>query len=195
MNNKDNFEISQELKQMQEQFSILTRKVEEQNIVNDRIIRSCVKSKLKNFNRKAVLWPILSWVLLGGWLIYRQFDHGMPLWSSIFTICVCVIEVTLFLYKKHLQNKTLDFNGDIKEFSHQIKVLKTNLLRPVVLSHAIGYIWVIVWLWVFFSMFPVKDSFGIILLIIYVVAMTILNLQSEIKVMRILDEIVKDIEK
>lgn len=195
MNNKDNFEISQELEQMRRQFSILTRKVEEQNIVTDGILRSCAKSKLEKFNRKAVWWPIICWVLAGGWLVYRSFEYGMPLWNSILTICVCVAEVALFLYKKHLQNKTLDFNGDIKEFSQQVKVLKTSLIKPVVLSHVIGYIWVIVWLWVFFSMFPVKDSLGIVILIIYAVSMTILNLQTEIKVMRILDEIVRDIEQ
>ena len=40
MNNKDNFEISQELKQMQEQFNILSRRLDEQNIITDGILRS-----------------------------------------------------------------------------------------------------------------------------------------------------------
>ncbi len=35
MNNKDNFEISQELEQMREQFNILSRRLDEQNIVTD----------------------------------------------------------------------------------------------------------------------------------------------------------------
>ena len=38
MNNKDNFEISQELEQMREQFNILSRKLDEQNIVTDSVL-------------------------------------------------------------------------------------------------------------------------------------------------------------
>ena len=38
MNNKDNFEIPQELEQMREQFNILSRKVEAENIVTDSIL-------------------------------------------------------------------------------------------------------------------------------------------------------------
>lgn len=68
-------------------------------------------------------------------------------------------------------------------------------MKPVILSIIIGYIWVAVWMWVFFSMFPLKSAVGIILLVAYVVVMTILNFRMEIKVMRILDEIIEDIEK
>ena len=35
---RDNFEISQELEQMREQFKVLTDKVEKQKIVNDRLL-------------------------------------------------------------------------------------------------------------------------------------------------------------
>ena len=66
---------------------------------------------------------------------------------------------------------------------------------PVILSNAIGHIWAVVWMWVFFSMYPLKSAVGIILLIVYVVVMTILNFRMEIKLMRILDEIIDDIEK
>ena len=193
--NRDNFEISQELEQMREQFSILSRKVEEQNIVTDAILRSCAREKMKKYNNKAVWWPIFFWVVVGGWLIHKQIDYGMPGWCNILTASVCVVEVALFAYKKVLQNRTLDYNGDLKEFSNKVKALKGSLMKPVILSNAIGHIWAAVWMWVFFSMYPIKSAIGIILLVVYVVVMTIINFRMEFKVMRILDEIINDIEK
>lgn len=193
--NRDNFEISQELEQMRRQFSILSRKVEEQNIVTDAILRSCAREKMEKYNNKAVWWPIFFWVVVGGWLIHKQIDYGMPGWCNILTASVCVVEVALFAYKKVLQNRTLDYNGDLKEFSNKVKALKGSLMKPVILSKAIGYIWVAVWMWVFFSMYPIKSAIGIILLVAYVVVMTIINFRMEFKVMRILDEIINDIEK
>ena len=68
-------------------------------------------------------------------------------------------------------------------------------MKPVILSNAIGHIWAAVWMWVFFSMYPIKSAIGIILLVVYVVVMTIINFRMEFKVMRILDEIINDIEK
>ena len=193
--NRDNFEISQELEQMRRQFSILSRKVEEQNIVTDAILRSCAREKMEKYNNKAVWWPIFFWVVVGGWLIHKQIDYGMPGWCNILTASVCVVEVALFAYKKVLQNRTLDYNGDLKEFSNKVKALKGSLMKPVILSNAIGHIWAAVWMWVFFSMYPIKSAVGIILLVVYVVVMTIINFRMEFKVMRILDEIINDIEK
>ena len=42
---RDNFEISQELEQMREQFRILAEKVEKQNIVYEKQLRSSMRKK------------------------------------------------------------------------------------------------------------------------------------------------------
>ena len=117
MNNKDNFEISQELEQMREQFNILSRRLDEQNIVTDGILRSCAREKMEKYNRHAIWVPMVAWIVLGGWLIFKQAtDYGMAQWSVVFSIVACIIEVGLYAYKKFQQSRTLDFNSDIKEF-------------------------------------------------------------------------------
>ncbi len=195
MNNKDNFEISQELEQMREQFSILSRKLDEQNIVTDGILRSCAGEKMEKYDRRAIWWPIVMWIVLGGWLVAKQIDYGMPQWSNILTGCVIILEVGIFSIKKILQNKTLNFDGDIKIFSSQVKLLKGTHLKLTVLSGIIGYSWCAVWLWLFFSMFPVRSAVGIILLVAYIVVMIFIHLRAEVKALHILDEIAEDIEK
>ena len=196
MNNKDNFEISQELEQMREQFNILSRRLDEQNIVTDGILRSCAREKMEKYNRHAIWVPMVAWIVLGGWLISKQAtDYGMAQWSVVFSIVACIIEVGLYAYKKFQQSRTLDFNGDIKEFHTQLKALKGSLSRTTLLSVIVGYVWIGAFVWEFFRVHPINSAKGIILLVGYLVIMSIIHLRSEKKALDILDEISNDIDK
>ena len=196
MNNKDNFEMSQELEQMREQFNILSRKLDEQNIVTDGILRSCAREKMEKYDRRAIWTPMIAWIVLGGWLIYKQAtDYGMAQWSVIFSTLACVIEVGLYAFKKFQQSRTLDFNGDIKEFYVQVKSLKGSLLKTTLLSVIVGYVWIGAFLWEFFRVHPINSAKGIFLLVGYVVIMSFIHLRAEKKALGILDEIAEEIEK
>ena len=191
MNNKDNFEISQELEQMREQFNILSRRLDEQNIVTDGILRSCAREKMEKYNRHAIWVPMVAWIVLGGWLISKQAtDYGMAQWSVVFSIIACVIEVGLYAFKKFQQSRTLDFNGDIKEFYAQVKSLKGSLLKTTLLSVIVGYVWIGA-----FRVHPINSAKGIFLLVGYVVIMSFIHLRAEKKALGILDEIAEEIDK
>ena len=196
MNNKDNFEISQELEQMRRQFNILSRKLDEQNIVTDGILRSCAREKMEKYDRRAIWTPMIAWIVLGGWLISKQAtDYGMAQWSVMFSIIACVIEVGLYAFKKFQQSRTLDFNGDIKEFYAQVKSLKGSLLKTTLLSVIVGYVWIGAFLWEFFRVHPINSAKGIFLLVGYVVIMSFIHLRAEKKALGILDEIAEEIDK
>ena len=196
MNNKDNFEISQELEQMRKQFNILSRKLDEQNIVTDGILRSCAREKMEKYDRRAIWTPMIAWIVLGGWLISKQAtDYGMAQWSVVFSIIACLIEVGLYAYKKFQQSRTLDFNGDITEFYTQVKSLKGSLLKTTLLSVVVGYVWIGAFLWEFFRVHPINSAKGIFLLVGYVVIMIFIHLRAEKKALGILDEIAEEIEK
>lgn len=195
MNNKDNFEISQELEQMRQQFDILSRRLDEQNIVTDGILRSCAKEKITKYNNRTIWIPLVAWAVLGGWIIIKQIDYGMPQWSNIMTVCVVVLELAIFLLKKIQQSRLLNFNAVVKVFSQQVKQLKNSHLKLTVLSGVIAYIWVAIWIWLFFSMYPITSMTGIVLLVVYVAVMSFLHLRAEMKALHILDEIVRDIEQ
>ncbi|MBO5919455.1 MAG: hypothetical protein J6Q34_03065 [Bacteroidales bacterium] len=196
MNNKDNFEISQELEQMRKQFNILSRKLDEQNIVTDGILRSCAREKMEKYDRRAIWTPMIAWIVLGGWLISKQAtDYGMAQWSVMFSIIACVIEVGLYAFKKFQQSRTLDFNGDIKEFYAQVKSLKGSLLKTTLLSVIVGYVWIGAFLWEFFRVHPINSAKGLFLLVGYVVIMSFIHLRAEKKALGILDEIAEEIDK
>lgn len=195
MNNKDNFEISQELEQMRQQFDILSRRLDEQNIVTDGILRSCAKEKITKYNNRTIWIPLVAWAVLGVWIIIKQIDYGMPQWSNIMTVCAVVLELAIFLLKKIQQSRLLNFNAVVKVFSQQVKQLKNSHLKLTVLSGVIAYIWVAIWIWLFFSMYPITSMTGIVLLVVYVAVMSFLHLRAEMKALHILDEIVRDIEQ
>lgn len=195
MNNKDNFEISQELEQMRQQFDILSRRLDEQNIVTDGILRSCAKEKITKYNNRTIWIPLVAWAVLGGWIIIKPIDYGMPQWSNIMTVCTVVLELAIFLLKKIQQSRLLNFNAVVKVFSQQVKQLKNSHLKLTVLSGVIAYIWVAIWIWLFFSMYPITSMTGIVLLVVYVAVMSFLHLRAEMKALHILDEIVRDIEQ
>lgn len=195
MNNKDNFEISQELEQMRQQFDILSRRLDEQNIITDGILRSCAKEKITKYNNRTIWIPLVAWAVLGVWIIIKQIDYGMPQWSNIMTVCAVVLELAIFLLKKIQQSRLLNFNAVVKVFSQQVKQLKNSHLKLTVLSGVIAYIWVAIWIWLFFSMYPITSMTGIVLLVVYVAVMSFLHLRAEMKALHILDEIVRDIEQ
>ena len=46
---RDNFEISQELEQMRDQFRLLSEKVEKQDIVNEKHLAASIESKVSQY--------------------------------------------------------------------------------------------------------------------------------------------------
>ena len=181
---------------MRKQFNILSRKLDEQNIVTDGILRSCAREKMEKYDRRAIWTPMIAWIVLGGWLISKQAtDYGMAQWSVMFSIIACVIEVGLYAFKKFQQSRTLDFNGDIKEFYAQVKSLKGSLLKTTLLSVIVGYVWIGAFLWEFFRVHPINSAKGIFILVGYVVIMSFIHLRAEKKALGILDEIAEEIEK
>ena len=95
---RDNFEISQELEQMREQFRILTEKVEKQNIVYEKQLRASMRKRVNSYNLWEVWMPIV--VIIGGCpLIYELMIQraGMPVWTSIMLwayFAIAIVEST-----------------------------------------------------------------------------------------------------
>ena len=82
---RDNFEISQELEQMREQFKVLTDKVEKQKIVNERLLESSVKGKVDKYTGGRKGW--ISIIIIA-YIVYIDIEYcikyNLPLWCTIF---------------------------------------------------------------------------------------------------------------
>lgn len=192
---RDNFEISQELEQMREQFKVLTDKVEKQNIVNDRLLAASIKSKVSRYTYGK--WGWMSVIILGlvTFLnLYFCITRSFPLWCIMLVGAVCVLFIGITVYNI-IKEKDLDFKGNVNEFSAKVKSVKKSHIITSIISRVSGYAMLIPFVYYYFTRYadPVRTE-NVKSLIIFIIIMTVFGVSKEIKRIRLLDDILKDIE-
>ena len=122
---RDNFEISQELEQMREQFRILTEKVEKQNIVYEKQLRTSMRKRMNSYDFWETWMQIIVFIICYP-VVYVIMIKGadMPVWTAAIFNIFCVLGISYLLIKKKIQNKLLDYKGDIRLFAANVKKIK-----------------------------------------------------------------------
>ena len=196
---RDNFEISQELEQMREQFRILTEKVEKQNIVYEKQLRASMRKRVNTYNLLEVWMPIIV-LIVGCPIIYVIMIQraGMPVWTNIMLWAYFATVVVALLIKKIKQDRILDYKGDIKQFANNVKTVKKWHVRFNAIGSAAGVIFIIP-----FYMEYVKavnrtvaiSREALIVSIIVMVIILVLDMYFDTRKGRLLDNIIKEIEE
>ncbi len=194
---RDNFEISQELEQMREQFKVLTEKVEKQKIVNEKLITASIESKIDKYRSGKNSWVSILILL---YATYFNIDfcmtHDYPLWFVSVFGGFCILSVTLYILNLFKQKKDLDFKGDISGFSRKVKSVKRFHIITSVITRITGYSMLVTFLFYFMGNqqgATREDSFWSIL--IFVLIFSGIAIRKEIKNIRILNDILKEIEE
>lgn len=194
---RDNFEISQELEQMREQFKVLTEKVEKQKIVNEKLITASIESKIDKYRSGKNSWVSILILL---YATYFNIDfcmtHDYPLWFVSVFGGFCILSVTLYILNLFKQKKDLDFKGDISGFSRKVKSVKRFHIITSVITRITGYSMLVTFLFYFMGNqqgATREDSFWSIL--IFVLIFCGIAIRKEIKNIRILNDILKEIEE
>ena len=194
---RDNFEISQELEQMREQFKVLTEKVEKQKIVNERLLESSVKSKVDKYTGGKKGWITL---IIIAYIVYLDIEYcikyGLPLWCTIVVGAGFGVMVLISIFNKLKSQKELDFKGDVNKFAVKVRsVRKLDIITSVV-SRLIGYSVLATFLYQFITIQSNhlrEDS--VLSISVFVLIMLVLGAIKDIHRFRILDDILKDIEE
>ena len=194
---RENFEISQELEQMREQFKVLTDKVEKQKIVNERLLESSVRSKVDKYTGGKKGW--ISIIIIA-YIVYIDIEYcikySLPLWCTIFVGVGFSALVLLSIFNKLKLHKHLDFKGEVKEFAIKVKTTKRLHLITSIVSRAIGYSVLVVFLYQFTHIRGTFTNEGNLLnIIIFVVIFVIIGVIKDVKRFRLLDDILKEIEE
>ena len=194
---RDNFEISQELEQMREQFKVLTDKVEKQKIVNKRLLESSVKSKVDKYTGGRKGW--ISIIIIA-YIVYIDIEYcikyNLPLWCTIVVGVGFSIMVLISIFNKLKSQKELDFKGDVNEFAVKVRsVRKLDIITSIV-SRLMGYSVLATFLYQFITIqnnHLREDS--VLSISVFVLIMLVLGAIKDIRRFRILDDILKDIEE
>jgi len=196
---RDNFEISQELEQMREQFRILTEKVEKQNIVYEKQLRASMRKKMNSYNFWEVWLQIIALIPLCYLLYVLTIQRaGMPAWTTIMLCAYCAIIIIYLLIKKIMQDRLLDYKGDLKLFAVNVRKVKRWHRRSILIELPIGLIFIAV----FFNenikalnqTVNVRTETVIIAIIAMIICLPI-AIFVDTRKERLLDNVIKDIEE
>ena len=196
MNNKDNFEMSQELEQMREQFNILSRKLDEQNIVTDSVLdvatlKENIYSVDKSLEYKRIMWRIVLSIMVAYYMVKQMY----PLWSCIVIPILCLLNAAVYYYKRKTQDNLLDYAGDVKEFVGRVKILKSHHIYTSLFSNIITVTAVALFVWVFMGLNPGLSHSSITSIAIFIIVYIGTLIWYERKKLSTLNEIIKDIEQ
>ena len=194
---RDNFEISQELEQMREQFKVLTDKVEKQKIVNERLLESSVKSKVDKYTGGKKGW--ISIIIIA-YIVYIDIEYcikyNLPLWCTIVVGVGFGLMVLISIFNKLKSQKDLDFKGDVNKFAVKVRSVRKFDIITSVVSRLIGYSVLATFLYQFITIQSNhlrEDS--LLSISVFVLIMLVLGAIKDIRRFRILDDILKDIEE
>ena len=194
---RDNFEISQELEQMREQFKVLTDKVEKQKIVNERLLESSVKSKVDKYTGGKKGW--ISIIIIA-YIVYIDIEYcikyNLPLWCTIVVGVGFSTMVLISIFTKLKWQKELDFKGDVSKFAIKIRSVKKLDIITSIVSRLIGYVVLIIFFYQFITIRSnnVRED-SVLVISVFLLIMLILVAIKDIHRFRILDDILKDIEE
>ena len=194
---RDNFEISQELEQMREQFKVLTDKVEKQKIVNERLLESSVRSKVDKYTGGKKGW--ISIIIIA-YIVYIDIEYcikyNLPSWCTIVVGAGFSVMVLISIFNKLKSQKELDFKGDVNEFAVKVRSVKKLDIITSIVSRLIGYSVLATFLYQFITVQSNhlrEDS--LLSISVFVLIMLVLGAIKDIRRFRILDDILKDIEE
>ena len=194
---RDNFEISQELEQMREQFKVLTDKVEKQKIVNERLLESSVKSKVDKYTGGKKGW--ISIIIIA-YIVYIDIEYcikyNLPLWCTIVVGIGFSTMVLISIFSKLKWQKDLDFKGNVSEFAVKVRSVKKLDIITSIVSRLIGYSVLAVFFYQFITIQSnnVRED-SVLVISAFLLIMLILVAIKDIRRFRILDDILKDIEE
>ena len=194
---RDNFEISQELEQMREQFKVLTDKVEKQKIVNERLLESSVKSKVDKYTGGKKGW--ISIIIIA-YIVYIDIEYcikyNLPLWCTIVVGIGLSTMVLISIFSKLKWQKDLDFKGDVSEFAVKVRSVKKLDIITSIVSRLIGYSVLAIFFYQFITVQSnhVRED-SVLFISLFLLIMLVLVAIRDIHRFRLLDDILKDIEE
>ena len=194
---RDNFEISQELEQMREQFKVLTDKVEKQKIVNERLLESSVRSKVDKYTGGRKGWIT---IILIAYVVYIDIEYcikyNLPSWCTIVVGAGFGLMVLISIFNKLKSQKDLDFKGDVNKFAVKVRSVRKFDIITSVVSRLIGYSVLATFLYQFITIQGnnVRED-SVLVISAFLLIMLILVAIKDIHRFRILDDILKDIEE
>lgn len=136
----ENF-LSQEMEEMKQQITILKRKLENQNITNERLFQEALKEKISNINRIALIQSIC--LVIATPFCFFNFERlGISLAFNLFTTIFLIIALIYTWWSHNGLKSKINFTDDLIKVTE--KLLRTR--KRYKQWHYFSYPWLLIWL-------------------------------------------------
>lgn len=189
-------EMNCELEEMRQQFAIMKERFDRQEIVTDRLLRETQKKRINIYDWLNLYGPMAVIVMMTPLLFLCCQHYGLPVWVAVMAFLMGVLPVIWQYCERLKYRETFRFEGDVLQIAGCVRnfrrrsfkiAIVTGLVSVFVL--AIGYA-----AWLPNVQFT-DDPFRWILFILLFLGVIAAVVAVEIKSLRILDSIVKDLEQ
>lgn len=189
-------EMNCELEEMRQQFAIMKERFDRQEIVTDRLLRETQKRRINVFDWLNLYGPMAVFVMSIPLLFLYYQHYGLPIWVAVMVFLMGVLSVIWQYCERLKYRETFRFEGDVLQIAGCVRnfrrrsfkmTIVTGLVSVLVLS--VGYA---AWLP---NVQLTDDPFRWILFILLFLGVIAAVVAVEIKSLRILDSIVKDLEQ
>ena len=140
-----NFESNMELEQMRQTMNALKAKLEKQEIVNDRILRQSMKSKMSWIKR--YLWISLCFIpIVAVCFLPMTIMLKLSWWLYGFTILFVAGCVIADWYINNMDSREF-LTGNLTETAYKLRRMKTLRMRNEIVSCSVLVLWVVWMAW------------------------------------------------
>lgn len=189
-------EMNCELEEMRQQFAIMKERFDRQEIVTDRLLRETQKKRINIYDWLNLYGPMAVIVMMTPLLFLCCLHYGLPVWVAVMAFLMGVLPVIWQYCERLKYRETFRFEGDVLHIAGCVRNFRRRSLKMTIVTGlvsafvlAIGYA---AWLP---NVQLTDDPFRWILFILLFLGVIAAVVAVEIKSLRILDSIVKDLEQ
>ena len=189
-------EMSRELEEMRQQFAIMKERFDRQEIVTDRLLRETQKRRINIYDWLNLYIPMIVLPAMMPLLYLCWESYGLPLWVAITAAAIASLCVAVHYYERRRYMKTFNFEGDVQEIAEFVRAFRMRTFKMKVIGSVISVMFLItgcaVWLP---DVQLTDDPLRWILCILLALAVAVISIVIEVKSIRLLDNIIRDLEQ
>ena len=189
-------EMSCELEEMRQQFAVMKERFDRQEIVTDRLLRETQKRRINTYDWLNFYIPMIVLAAMLPLLYLCWESYGLPLWVAITGAAIASLSVAVHYYERRKYMKTFSFEGDVHEIAELVRAFRMRTFKMAVVGSVISVLFMAagyaVWLP---DVQLTDDPLRWILCILLVLAVAVISIVIEVKSIRLLDNIIRDLEQ
>ena len=181
---------------MRRQFAVLKERFDRQEIVTDRLLRETQKKRINLYDWLTLYGPVIISVIMLPLVWMCCKNYGMPVWIAV-TAYVMIAASALWQYRERVKyRKSFRFEGDVLQIAGCVRNFRRRSFKMTIVA---GLVSVLVIAVGYAAWLPnvqlTDDPFRWILFILLFLGVIVAVFAVEIKSLRILDSIVRDLEQ